>query len=346
MAPRHTKIEDQLDTLNWNGVDARSQRKLNAGTATTELVIDVEAQVDIAAGGGADGALNVEHQHRLVKKIRVYDGSTTPIVEIEPRELIQLGQRRAQQQPSGTVLANPGIQAATQLRQQYTIPLSDRWAVNPAEVFLKPSGPIEQFLIEIEWADVTNAGLAAALITGGTRVITITNLKAKILQVHDPVLALRAPLFVPRIAGYEVGPVVTGTEFEAEIKTPSSRWVRNVLLHTLDNDVTTEAIINRLSLETDQGLLRKGVFARTWHEQEQYRYGGVGDEAGVSLGYFFADFADNGRLSNVLAPRQGGRQRWKFDVTGSATRKIRAVQVELARIAGVTSDELPPGLAA
>lgn len=339
LLPFHSVVEEQHDDITFDSSQGRPKRMLNAATATLALVLDIEAQVDIAAGGGADGALNVEQPLGLVRMVRINDGSTSPIVEATPAELRQLTERRGMKAQSGVALANPGVQAATLVRQQIIVPLSDPWTANKKEVFLRPR-VADSYNVEIEWAGTTNAALAAALITGGTRVITVSNLKVKVLQVHDPILFLRRlPLFVPRIISYESTPVPTSTQFEVEIKTP--RWVRAILLHSVDAQITTEGIINRLTLEDDQRTYRKGVYARTWHELEQWRFGGVSDDTGVGMAYFFTDFADGGKLGNLLAPKQGGRPRWKFDSTGSATRLIRSVQVEYERVPGIVQATLP-----
>jgi hypothetical protein len=336
-----TLKREQLDSIAFDGVNRRPSRDLVAETATMGLVLDLRAQVDIAAGGGADGALNVEQPLGLIRTIRVFDGSQNPVVEIEPRELWQLAARRGMQAPSGVALATPGIQAATLVRAHLPLFFSDRWSKDPIEVHLRPRDP-RKFRVEIEWAGTSAADMAASLITGGTRAITITNLAVDILQVHDTVAFLKVrPLFLPRIRSYQVNAPASSARFPFEIKTTDR--VRASLLHTLDADVSTEGIITTLKLKDDQREHEVDVLARTWHEEEQYMFGGVGDVA-PAMAYYFGDYADNGKLSTVLSPFQGGNPRWVLGVVGGGARIIRAVNVELEQVAGITAQQLPPGL--
>lgn len=349
MPPMHTLVEEQLDDIVFDGNNKKPTRKLVAATATLALVIDISAQVDVAAGGGADGAVNTEHVARLVKRLRVFDGNNNPVVDAEPRELIQISDRRGMNPHSGLALAGPGIQAATLIREQFTIPLSDPWSANPYEVHLRPRDP-DKFKIEIEWAaqeaiGLANGALAAVLITGGTRSVVVTNLTVRVMQVHDPIAALKQmPIFMPRIVSYDKDVPGVSAAFPFEVET--SRHVRLALIHAMNNDVTSETLINKLSLKDDQRTYRNTIPARSWHEREQWKFGGVQDVVGVDLGYFMVDFADNGRLGNIMAPKQGGNPKWVFDVTGGANRIIRLVHVELERVPGYTlpDDQLPAGL--
>src|SRR5574341_427704 len=342
MAPVHTLSWEQHDSLAFNGVDLRPQRKLTARTATLMLALDIRADVTVA-GGTTDGALVREGIHRLVKAFRLRDGSTTPVVEIEPRALIQLTRRRGMQAPSGLELASAGVQAATPIRMHYVIPFADRWQVKPSETYLVPRDP-DRFIFETEWAGITNAALAAALITGGDRTVTVANLAVDILQIHDPALYVKAPpLFVPRILSYERAAPASSAQYESEIDTP--RWVRLSMLHSLDADVSTEGVITVLGIKDDTRDYPRQVLARSFHEQEQWLFGGVGDEANIALAYFLYDFADNGRLGNILAPTQGGRPRWLLTVVGGASRIVKQINVELERVPGLTAPELPAELA-
>src|SRR5947209_8267650 len=115
-----TLRKQQLDSIAWDGNQKKPQRKLVADTLTTGITLSLSAQVDVAAGGGADGALVVEQVDPLITAIRIFDGSRDPIVDISPAELRQLMQRQVMGQAApGVVLATPTIQAATLVRRTY-----------------------------------------------------------------------------------------------------------------------------------------------------------------------------------------------------------------------------------
>lgn len=345
---QHTVTEDTIDDIVFDGNTKKPNRKLIAATAMTGLLLDISAQVDVAAGGGADGAVNVEGSLRLISRIRIFDGGNTPRVDVDPRDLMQYAKRRGMNPNSGLALAAPGIQAATQIREQIALQFSDPWSASPYEVHFRPRDP-DKYRIEIEWAGVEAVGvangvLAAALITGGTRSVTVTNLTIKITIEHDPISFLRQlPLFQPFIVGYEKDVPNVTPNFSFDVESP--RPLRATLIHALNNQLTTESLINTLTLKDDQRTYRNAIPARTWHEREQNRFGGVEDVTGVDLGYFFADFAQYGRLANCFGPKQGGNPKWVFDVTGGANRIIRLTQFELERTPGLTvaDSDLPDG---
>jgi len=343
----HKLIRQALDEIAFDGAQKRPRRDLIADTLTFYIDLDLSAQVDVAAGGGADGTLVKEQPDGLLPNVRIFDGSREPIVEISASELRQMQQRATYGQATpGAVLAIPGIQAATQIRRKYRIFFADPRSENPIETALRPRD-MKNFYLELEWPGTNgaaNGDLATALITGGTRSTTVTNLKVRVLQVHDPEAYQRVrPVYVPRIRRYEYNIPASSANFQAHIKTGADA-IRASLLHALDANVTTEAVINKISLRTDRDFIREIVEARVWHENELSENSALESVSGIALGYFGDDFADNGRLGSVLRPYQGGNLRYVLDVTGSATRIVRLVQWELERVDGLVAPlEKVPG---
>lgn len=338
----HDLVTSQLDSIAFDGAQKRPRRDLIAETLTMGIALDLNVQVDVAAGGGADGTLVVEQPDTLVPNVRIFDGDRQPIVEVSFSEIRQFAQRRVYGQAApGVILTTPTIQAASKLRRHAEIWFSNPRSVNPVETALKPRD-LKNFYIEIEWVSTdssANGAVAAALITGGTRTVTPSAISVDIAQIHDPVAYLKTrPLYLPRIRRYEYNIPATTTSAPAVIKTGADA-IRMALLHTLDAGVTTESIINAVTLRDDRKFYREVVKARTLHEAELQKYAGLENISGQAMAYFGFDFANNGKLGTLLRPYQGGNLRFVLDVTGSATRIVRLVQEEYERIKGITTDD-------
>jgi hypothetical protein len=336
----HKALKQQLDAITFDGAQRRPKRDLIADTLTFGIDLDLSAQVDVAAGGGADGTLVKEQPDGLLPTIRIFDNSREPVVEVSASELRQMQMRQVYGQAApGVPLAIPGIQAATLIRRKYRILFADPRSENPIETALRPRDP-KNFYIELEWPgtdDSTNGDLAAALISGGTRDVDVSDLKVDIMQIHDPDAFNRVlPIYMPRIRRYEYNIPATSPNFQAPIKTGAD-GIRAALLHGLDAGVTTEGIFNKISLRTDREYIREFVEARAWHEYELTENSALEDEAGIAMAYFGDEYADNGRLGTILRPYQGGNLRYMLDVNGSATRLVRLVQWELERIEGLVA---------
>lgn len=343
----HNLIESQLDSIAFDGAQQRPRRDLIAETLTVGIILDMRAQVDVAAGGGADGALNNEQPDGLLPNVRIFDGSREPIAEISGSEIRQLSQRTVYGQAApGVTLAIPGIQAATQIRRHYEIWFANPRSINPFETALRPRD-LKNFYLEIEWPGTSaaaNGPLAAALITGGTRTVTVSNLVVDVMQVHDTEAYRKIrPLYLPRIRRYEQAIPATTTQQPFLIKTGADA-IRQALLHSLDAGVTTENVVNFLTLRDDRNFYREAVRARVWHERELQRNSALENVAGAAMAYFGVDFANNGKLGTLLKPYQGGNLRWVLDVTGAATRIMRLVQVEYERVQGLVVDSVPAAL--
>lgn len=324
---------EQLDTIAFAAGTRRPVRGLIARTALLAAVIDIRAQVDVS-GGTTDGTLVREGHLRLVSNLKFIDGKDTP-VDVQPRRMIQFARRRGMQVSSGVGLAAPGVQAATQIRQQIVIPFSDWWSRNPAEVFLKLKSEEEAY-VQVEWAGAAAADLAAALITGGDRTVAVTNAAVDVMLVHDPLLWLQvAPLWLPRFKTSEQEAVQSTAKYGFEYK--GANRLRAALLHSMDNEITTEGIITALGFRDQQTEYDIEVLARTWHEFEQFRYGGVDDETSVAMAYFFKDFAERGMLSKCYRPGQGAKPNFFLTVVGGANRRIGLLTNELEEVPGLTA---------
>lgn len=328
----------QLDSIAFDAGQQRPTRGMLVDSAILAMICSLRYQVDIAAGGGADGARVVEGELRILNRLRIMDGST-PVLDADPRSLFQISARRAEQQASGTVLANTGIQAATQIRQQFAVFFSDPRLRNPAECFLKFRDTRRAYL-EAEWIGTTQAQLAAAFNTGGTRAITVSNLALDIMLIHDPVMFRQvAPLFVPRFRTYQQPAIQTSAEYDFEYK--ASGRLAYDLLATRDAGIGVENAVNRLGFEDQDQKHDERILSRTHHEWEQQEYAGTPDGE-VGMAYFFKEFTQNGLLSKAYRPGQGAVPKHRLDVTGAATRTVELVTCELEEVPGLTAEQDRP----
>jgi hypothetical protein len=332
----HNFTETGLSSINFDAGNLKPRRDLIADTATFGLLLDLSCTDTVVAGGGADGVVDPENPDGLLPNIRVFDGSTTPIVEISAAELRQMVMRiDGGQAAPGVRLAADGVQVVN-LRRQYYVPFVNPRTYNPVETYLRVRDP-KNFYLEPEWAGATAALLQAALVVGGTRTHTLTNLKLDVTQIHDrATFAKLLPLYVPRIRRYSFGPVGTQPDFAIQLKITADA-IRSMMLRSVDANVTTENIINKVTLRDDNDLIRENLLVRTIHEKELRKYAALEDRAGVAMAYYGSDFADDGRLGTLLKPFQHPNLRYVLDTTGSATRNVRVVTVEYERAPGLVA---------
>lgn len=331
----------QLSDIAYDSGNGRPTRELQGDTLTTELTLDIEADVTIAAGA-ASGNLILEQPLTLVKRIQVFDGSD-PVVDIDPRDLRQVTERISSKALSGVALANGGAQGPVTVRQQLRLAFADPLSAKPIETALIFQQPKSAY-IQVEWIDTTDAGWKAGLVDANNdRTFTFANRHVRVLQHHDPVAFAKGvrPLFLPRIRTKTVAAITTQDDLSLKLETTNR--VRWALLHSMLSNVTTENIINKLSYEDDRARYRDKIWARTWHELEQSLYGGATDDASLGMAYFFFNFAENGLLSGVWSPGQGSNPRFTLDVTGAANQSIKATFCELVQVSGVTA-QLPANI--
>jgi hypothetical protein len=164
---------------------------LTKGVNHMWLIGRLSAQVDVAAGGGADGTLITEGIQRFLRSVRVTHSVFKDVVpRISGRDVFRILSISRAAITNAANLAIPGIQAATLVNFDFLIPFAQPWMSQPIlSAFPRQATGIgDTFQAEFEFETaVANAGDSpgsAAFVTGGSRVVTISNVSLQIAEVY------------------------------------------------------------------------------------------------------------------------------------------------------------------
>lgn len=303
-----------------------------------DLVVNISGTLDVSGGTG-DGTLNTEAIARLIRRITVRWDGFDLVQPMEARDLAALGRRLTGQPLSGTPVTIPGIQT-TNFELKFFIPFARSYNADPFDTALPPLQVRKEFVVEIEWETARSNAVvgtslgSGAIITGGDRVVALTNVQATVL----PRQARNAarPWYIPQISAYET------VQFNAAnprlvLDMEQNEAFDAVLFRTLEDSLRDPAnLINTLTFETKNVKVLEDVPFTDLRAIEEDMFPGVVDASEV--GNLFLRFADGGKLGNAVNPAQLTLPKFEFDVATPNNNPgvIRAITMELLSIPGVT----------
>lgn len=321
-----------------------------AGINTHGFIIHLEAVIDIAAGGGADGTLQTEGIQRLIQSFRFSHDGRNRIGPLNGRDLWQVSALQRLQVTDATNLAGAGIQTTTVSMDLY-VPLAYQFLARPIDTVWPGNLPVNDELrlfVQFE-TSATNAGDTAGsgafVVPGtGTRVITITGVSMRITQVYSTrVLAnanpqRNAPWFLPQIQVRST-PQFLAADTELTLRLRGVPRFAAVIWRSLE-DVTADAaaLINTISL-TQGGGSRRDWAAYNFADLQEESLGRFPALATIGqLGTATAYFVDGGLLGNAVDPRELSDPAFQFDVDlPAAPGVVRGIFFDLLTVPGITS---------
>lgn len=325
-----------LRTLGYD--TSERQVELSRGVNLHEIRLRLTGTVTVA-GGAADGALVEDGVARLIERVRlIHDGFV--YVDLTGRDLYHLRRRMYPRVRAATELAAAGVQAASAIALDLSIPLSPGYLANPYDVFLAAMQVAREFTLYVQFATglttaASGAG-SAALITGGDRTVTLPTFSVEIIEVTS--VSSRPPLYLPHLSA-TYGDQFAAADTEHEFLLRQSRRVLGHLVQMqYGSGLAAQADgINRITLQSDNVYRWNRINFEFFKADEVERFPAVpatGDTAAIYL-----NFADNGKLGTVLDPRAlGSNARYLFDVDAptSSPGRLRIVEYALLAKPGVT----------
>jgi hypothetical protein len=296
--------------------------------------LSLAVQVDVAAGGGADGALTAEQPMNIIREIRILGSSSSraSVAEIRKIDLAALRVLTGLLQhslPIPAALAIPGIQAASQVGLAVEIPFYLPRCERPGVAALN-SHELQSLDLEVDWGADTD------IITGGTRTTVFSN---AILQLHGierlEDLSNQTRFAVNMTRYQEITGVTANGRFPIEIK--GTRILRGILIKqftraagiTFHTPVNT--LINALTLEVNgtakieyrtNGRANSGWLLLQRDNDELY-------QVVTPVGYGFIDLMRDGALSKLLRESDYTNLNLILDTNTVANGVIRAYLVEI-----------------
>lgn len=325
----------------WGYDTAEREVELTHARNIHQLRLRLTANVSVA-GGTTDGTLVQDGILRLIRSVRVNHDGFDYVEPISARSLWYLQRRVVAQPVAPTTLTSAGVQTNTAIALDLIVPFTSAYLANPYDVFL-PAMPVTQQLklfVQLETGTTTAASSpgSSALITGGDRNVTITNLLVDVVEVSSAPSGL-LPQYIPVITNTNSDQFTTAnSELEIELR-QSRRVALQLLQYRMGPAENLQAGINRFSLVAGNVRIFDAVTFAQLKSYERATFLGVpADETGTIV----LDYLDNGRLGSALDPkRMGANPRYLLDVATPTTSpgRIHVVGFELAVRPGWTAVE-------
>jgi hypothetical protein len=302
-----------ISIANFGAIQQRGD--LPSGQYIEKLQITLDAVLDIAAGGGADGVVITDGVARLIRRLQVKRDNET-IVDLTGRDLLILTRASVKTDAiSGTQLSGAGVGAQT-LALTLTLPFARPWLVNPFETVLPPMAFNNQFAVFVDWAQDVNAGGGDAgggvLVSGGTRVITFTT---------DPTLTIvvyaaqrgKLPWFLPYYTSTDTEQF-NAANTRLEYKLNEARRFDAVFLSPRSGALLADAdMLNYLTMGAQSQNFIDGIRATDLRTDQRQNFAG----AGTDLNYYLL-LAEGGWIGNAVEPTEMTKPFFRFDVDAPA----------------------------
>jgi hypothetical protein len=225
----------------------------------------------------------------------------------------------------------------TQLDETIYIPFGPAWQVSRGETAYVEKDPRVSLQAFVQWNPTV-----ANIVTAGGATVTIGTPTITVWQEGDDERQKHRPLFVPFYR--EQSLVVSASGLQPPMYLKTSRFIRALAIMQDTNVGFQSDIITNVILKGDTrdfiappgGTI--GDLARMLESSQNA-------PAADDPGFLYLNFAEGGRLSNVLSPINDANVRFEFTAApsaaaGATSSIIRVGILELERVTGLTADRL------
>lgn len=263
-------------------------------------------------------------------------------VLLDGRVLRFMSEMHAPSALSSTRLAGTGV-AATALAESARIWFGHPLSAAPQETVFRERDPRQTLNV---FGKLRADGGQGGLVNGGTSTMTVVP-GLDVDQGYDDVTGT-PPIFIPSIR-QQVVPIASANTVQTEfIKT--SNYIRGLIIQQDSDAGEVGDIINALALRADGDDII-GPAQVPWDRLirgQEFEFGGAVLVAGLANGgaaYLGVNFQSAGRLSNVVSPALLNL-RLEMNVqtsaqAGATNGKIRIAVLELERVPGLVSEQIP-----
>jgi hypothetical protein len=314
---------------------ARRTEDMLRDVFTDSLIYRIEATVTVAAGvaGVVRGTGSVA---QLLNRTDLnWDG--TELFTINGAELRKVTGANSARAIRETVLASAAA-GSYDISGDYMVPFARRDLVDPMQTILPPFPVRQQFRLGVEWnverTNATSTQGSAALITGGTSVVTLTNVRVQVVQSYST--RGQTPRFIPILTGIDSEQFLAAN---ARLRIPlrGTRKFNAVLLHSFNaGDTFNDAdLVNYVTFKSGNDTLMDNLDRDVLRSAVLYKYPGMPADAG----WIYIPMAAGGRLENIVDPVALSTPAFELDVAAPASNPgtVRMLFFELVTVDGVTA---------
>lgn len=306
-------------TLPWAA--ARQEVDLTGGAAIHAIRLRITGQLDVAAGGGADGVLNQDPVVRLIRQIRITHDDYDIVDPMPLVPFFYFYRRTANQTILPVNPAIPGIQAATLFSATVVIPFSWKAFADPHEIFYRANRVARQFKLYIDWetavAVAGDSPGSAAMITGGTRATTLSAVQVVVTEISS--VTPKQPQLYPKFRYGQTQQFVAATAALPFQLLSGDRVAAHMLMEREGALEQTAALgnLNRVTLLSNQARKLDNLAFADLKEEERELFNSV---PLAETGTVLVNYLDNGRFGGALDPLQlGTNPRYEFNVAVPTT---------------------------
>jgi hypothetical protein len=300
------------------------------------------AQIDIAAGGGNDGTLLDEGVQRFISAMRVSHDGVNRVVPIDGRIAYQLLARSAGEVAAAANLAGAGVQAATAVAFDFIIPFARPWLAQPILTCLPGTLRVNQELaLYVNFAaartNSTDSLGSGAFITGGDRVITISNVELTLEAEYST--GIVAPWYLPQIDVRETAQISAANALLPLDMTGADPYDSILFTFLEGANAARQDAFNFLTFQSSAGNVQyyRDVNALMLQRRDLGLFPAVVNAQ--QTGRIFIRHADNGLLGSVVVPQAMPQPQYIFNVDAptGAPGVVQAVVMSLKKLPGITS---------
>ena len=326
----------KLADINFNA--ARQYSEMAAGVATSKLRCRLSGSI-LTTGATADGVVLDDALQRLITSIRIERDSDPIVRDIPLRDMYQIYLHQIEEEPTQSVPVDSDIQgdAGTfAFELHFDIPFSTGWLARPWDTHLPPLFVRQHLRIYVTWSQaIATAGDGpgtGAIVKSSSDAYSFSVApKLEITQVTHP-RAGEKPFAVRHFSQSVTSTWAAATAKLIERIQSDRQYDFHLLRSTYGTKDELQNLILTLGLRATGDEWIDDETIAMLHAEEASTFPVPNEE----LGYLGLLFADGGRLTNAVYPRQHADLRYEFglDTPTSGDGLITITSAELVRDIG------------
>lgn len=327
---------ERLADINWHA--AQQHIELAAGIATSKIRCRLSGTI-LTTGANADGVVFDDPLQRLITSIRIERDSDPIIRDIPLRDLYQIFLRQIEDEPTNLIPVDASVQGeATSFpfELHFEIPFSSGWLGRPWDTHLPPLFVRQHLRLYVTWSQaIATAGDdpgTGAIVKSSTDAYTFSvPPKLEITQITHP-RAGEAPFAVRHFSQFVSQTWTAATAKMIERIQSDRQFDFHLFRQTYGaNDELQNSILTLGLRATGDDWIDDETIAML-HAEEASIFPVPNEE----LGYLGILYADGGRLTNAVMPRQHADLRYEFGLAAptSGDGLITITSAELVRNIG------------
>lgn len=324
---------ERLPDINFNA--AQQHVELVAGVATSKIRCRLSGTI-LTAGANGDGVVLDDPLQRLITAIRIERDGDPIIRDIPLRDIYQIYLRQIEDEPTQSIPVDASVQGDTTafpFELHFEIPFSSGWLGRPWDTHLPPLFVRNHLRLYVTWSQaIATAGDGAgtgAIVKSSSDAYTFSVApKLEITQITHPRPGIK-PLAVRHFSQFVSQTWAAATAKMVERIQSDRQFDFHLLRSTYGTqDELQNSILTVALRATGDDWIDDETIAML-HAEEASIFPVPNEETGY-LGLFFAD---GGRLTNAVFPRQHADLKYEFGLAAptSGVGLITVTSAELVR---------------